>query len=372
MKRLRWSVFWLGLALWVVLPVGLFLMVAREGGQTRITEPAQTWVPVEQTTSEVARNVGVLMKWESPGVMVAPEWNGIVQRVSTGPGEPLASGNTVATIGGIDRLAIHTPVPFSRQLTQGDTGGEVQQLNQMLADRGLPHSDGESYTAETATGVARFAASLGVPAQERTSFNPAWVVYLPAASTVLDSVELTVAAPAPAAGTVIGTPRAQLVAAEISTPEAAEAVEREATTEDQGQVNSSSTSSSVRGEPVEAAPGERLLVGSTELAIGRPRHTVADEALDALQAQVVPGSPSTTGRLMRPAGLDEFVVPAAAIFAGDGGRLCVLASPAGDDDAAAVPVSTVGSEDGRTVVTGDLSRDQQVLLAVPGQLRQCE
>lgn len=190
-----------GVAVWILAPLGIAWLLSAQAQDLQITPERPVWVRVEQNTEGSERQVSLSVNWSDKAQLVAPQWSGILQATTLVPGSTVSSGDVVATVDGVDRLALHTSRPFYRPLDLESSGPDVEELNVYLRSQGWPAGDGQSFTRSSLTGVRQLAARLGMrESSEIGAFDPAWVVYLPRPSAVLSTVDLQIAAPVPGVG----------------------------------------------------------------------------------------------------------------------------------------------------------------------------
>lgn len=198
-----------------VLAIALFLAVPPAtlilAGSTIHDSPQEIESSVEAVLTRVTmvqavdqQPVRVVLTYESPAVIRAPGWTGLVQKVLVAPGQTVVSGTPIAVIDDVQRIAMRTPLPFSRSLRSGDKGQDVADLQAALTSLGYYAGliDGV-YGADTGLAVKALQGwGLGVRAPS-TTFDPTHVIWLPVDSFVVDEVAFDVATPAPAPGTEI-------------------------------------------------------------------------------------------------------------------------------------------------------------------------
>lgn len=342
---------WLGLTLWVLAPVaGVVLLGALDGRASFVvTEPVSA--PVRAHDQPVTRVVDLGLQWTDGVAVPAPDWSGVVQQVAVSEGEEITSGAPVGTVDGITRLAWAAPGAFARPLAAGDRGEDVAWLNDLLAQRELWHTPGDLVTARTVRGIDALGRGLGV-ARPDGVFDPTWIVYLPRSPLVVAQVGLVVGHPAPSAGEPVLTAADVLARAVLAT---------------RGTYASAQSTEAEVSPALAAATGERLLVAGSSFPLDAERREVAPEALADLGAKLVPGAAGVIAQLVREPGEDELEVPSAAVFAGTSGGLCVRVRVPGEAGGRVVPVQAVGSEDGTTVVSGELAvTDMVVVPGAPG------
>jgi hypothetical protein len=350
----------IGCVAWMLAPAGIVTALSLRASAIQLAPAVTVWAPVEANAGQLSEPVDLTLTWQQLPPLVAPAWQGTVQAVGLVPGSRLESGQVIAVVDGISRIGWASGRPFYRPLGIGDVGADAAELNAMLAGMGLTAGDGDEVTYATRSGIRELAVSIGVPdGHWATQFEPGWIVYLPAASVDVGAVELVVGAPAPGAGGTLGELDARLASAVLTVP-GADGVS--AGGEDDG-----------GGEPrhpVVADPGEVLMLAGSELELTPELDRVSSAALDAASALVADGAETVGARLSRPPGRAEWVVPAAAVFAGSEGRACVVSGT--DDHPVIVPVTAMGSELGRAIVAGDLTSDDRVAVRPAAELRRCE
>ncbi len=336
---------WLGMAgvlLWIALPLVLFGVLAVRTATTSVEPQRPAYVNVETATASTTRPIALGLRWDGGETLVAPSWTGVVQEVSVRDGDEITDGSAVVRIDGIVRRAAQTPLPFGRPLSTEDTGEDVRMLNDYLRVHGYAATDGDRFGWDTRIGVQAFAKDIGVLGADSVgSFDPSWVVFLPDGG-VVQKVEFTVGAPAPAPGAEVVTLRSSLVDAvllENAPPE-----------------NDPPDKDGARSEPVEptttAAANEVLVVNGETIGLAEDRQRVKPDYLGDLASMVADGSPSLVAVLRTDAAPGEWVVPVPGVIIDPSGATCVKVRS--NDGVRSVPVSIVGTTDGRMVVSGDL------------------
>jgi hypothetical protein len=337
-----------GAALWIVAPLALVIVLTAQSRSIELTPERAVWATVEANAGQVTEPVDVVLGWQAVSPVVAPFWSGIVQSVGVTAGSTLTSGQPVAVIDGVTRLAHHSQQPFFRPLTQGDSGQDAAALNTLLAQAGFDSSEGDRVTRSTLAGVRSLAGVLGVPnPAEVAAFDPAWLVFLPAPVVDVSTVNLVVGAPAPSAGTVIAELDDRLASAHLAASGGDDKTDR---------------------PTIAAGEAQQLTVAGVALELTDDRETVAD--LVALRALVADEATSVSGQLSRPTGDREWVVPAAAVVAGSNGDTCVVSGA--QERPHTVGVVVVGGQLGRAIVTGELHAGDRVSVKPAAELRRCE
>jgi len=322
---------------------GLVLVGARSdsslAGVTFDAAPVMAAPVARDITDE--KVVKVVPSW-APGVsLLAPAWSGLVTSVAAKPGAELKSGDEVATISGVRRVAFASAQPFYRPIASGDEGEDVAELHRLLVAMGAldqEPADPAVATFATTVGIRALAKSLGVAGTVST-FDPGWVVWLPSDPFPLGSLKLQVGQPAPPAGTAIGEAQASLTAASVA---------------------------SLNQEPLSLDPGAAwvLTVGKTTVDIDPATLTVSKEGLAALAPALPPPSNdpnnSATGTIRRKTALHTLGIAATAIQSNSAGALCAWVADGTSYRAVAVKIAS--SRAGVTNVSEGLTGDSQVLV----------
>lgn len=212
----------------MVIPITVLVLIAVPAAVTvwwrvqipdRLAELTPTPQPVTVTleTHETTRQtpVSVQLTWGSPSSLAAPAWTGTVRAVFVTVGQALRSGDQVAVVDEVTRIAWHTDRPFFRILSSGATGDDVADLQRLLASMGfsLGEADGR-FGPATASAVKAFAAELGVPSPSG-DFDPGWIIWLPHEVFQIATIPLVVGTPAPPAGTPVAATAKPLTAIKV-------------------------------------------------------------------------------------------------------------------------------------------------------------
>lgn len=260
---------------------------------------------------------------------------GTVTSVTVAIGAKLADGEPILQVDGIDRAGFASSIPFYRPISSGAEGQDVAELHRLLVLKGsLDTLPANPRLATFATGQAIGDFAEGIGAARTTTFDPAWVVWLPEKDLVAESVKLKVGQQAPAQGTVI-----------ITTP---------------GRVTSARLTSTNQ-EPVTFAPGVEYIaiVDGHEFAIDPATQSIAASDLQHLRSPKETerdGIPATTRRKTP---LQALAVPSSAVMTNEKGALCIWL-PEGKTYRP-VTVTVAGARGGVTNVASGLSADDQVL-----------
>lgn len=240
--------------------------------------------------------VAIETSWGVPATVAAPAWSGTVTRVDVSEGESIASGDVIAKVDGIDRVAVATMEPFWRSLARGDKGDDVTMLQRWLSTMGLLGADDVDglFGFATVDAVKTLATSIGVQKPDG-SFDPAWVLWLPQDPFRVDSVRVGPNDPAPAQGSEVLVGPTPLLSI---------------TLHDQN------------GEAVSLQGEWRLLVETTEVPV--IDSALGSDALDALASTLDPTQEGASGRLRRAQPATVIEVPSTAVVSGPSGALCVF------------------------------------------------
>lgn len=362
----------LAICVWILAPVALAVYAAIALTREDVIGQETVWLSPGQGEGTQNRAVGLQLQWADAEEVVAPAWTGVVQSVYVQAGQTVKSGQKLAMIDGLDRIIVASAIPFARTLQVDDEGPDVRALNLSLSSLGYNSAgDSDRFTWRTLSGTRSLAETAQVPAsKDVTAFDPSWVVFLPHEEVRLASVDLQVGAPAPAAGTAIRkTPRYLTEAALV--PEADLPADQPSSTG-----GTESGQQQARIEPVAAAAGESLTLGTTPVQLDETLSKVASESLVAIEPLLAVGAPFTRGTLSRSIPADEYRVPPSAIITEPNGQMCVLrAREFGDDGQVVrtepVAVQFVSAQGASAWVTGDLTVNDKLNAEPTGHERSC-
>lgn len=287
------------------------------------------------------------MVWSTLPPLVAPQWNGTLTARYLTSGDTVSTGQSVAAVDGVERIAFYSARPFYRQLAIGSSGEDVAALRELLGSRGLEASSSATLDSRDLRSIRAFAASIGVPNATRVAaFDPAWIVYLPQPAVTVAEADLTVGAPAPTAGETLAELEPSLSSARV--------VERLTTAV--GDETSTIDPSLVRDLPL--SEGERLFVGGAEIAVSPDLLTLSDEGLAEAQTLAKSGAPLVNAQIKSSAQSGLWLVPAASLQTDAHGATCVLVQ---DHDRPQLrTVVVIASEAANAVVSGRLSSSDLV------------
>ena len=277
--------------------------------------------------------------------VAAPEWRGRVTQTFIAAGSLLTSGSGLLAIDGVVRVALVTPEPFFRPLELGDRGHDVLQLNAALVALGylsaLPNPT-DSYPAATREAVRTWARDLGVRDPDGT-FDPGWVIFLPAEGIEVGEVGFEVGGPAPAPGAAVAKEATRLTRAKLQSPNPSEVL------------------------TLDPAVDYVFIVNEQRFAVVAATAEIAPGDLTRLAKLIKPatGAPGQqqqrlTGVVQRVTPLQVVAVPATAVQTGASGALCVWA-PGDGRTYVARTVTLAGSRTGVTNVKTGLEAGEQVL-----------
>ncbi len=278
--------------------IGLFLTPERLDGS--VQTPLARVEPAGVVDFDERTGVAATLAWIEGPSLHAPAWVGTVGQVGIRPQETIRTGQPVASIDGITRLAVASPQPFFRRLSLGDQGPDVEWLQQSLGELGYLQQDPDPtliVSQETVEAVRALAVALGV-AGPVDSFDPGWFVWLPDESFEVVSVALTVGAPAPFAGTPLAVGAAQLGTVSLQR---------------------------LDGGPLSMEPGIAyvLEVENEQLPLDPDTGVVDGEGLARLSAILPPLVDSVSASVRRARPLSVWALPSTAVMAGADGRLCI-------------------------------------------------
>lgn len=358
-RALAWATGVLGVALWLGLPLALVGIITIQSATRPVEATKPVSVEVRANDTALTEPVGLALDWSSPSPLIAPTWSGVVQAVMVKSGQKVENATPLARIDGIERRLALTPAPFALPVAYGDRGADVSMLNEFLKSQGYASSDGDAFRGATLEGLRKYAADIGVAsAGSIEAFDPAWVVYLPSVSTVVNAT-LTVAAPAPAPGEEIVTLAPQVSsAALVDTATAQRLIAQEGTDEE----------SETPSPNVTAAPGMTLMISGEVVELDEERATVSTAGLAVLNATAPANAKALLSALSADAAPGQWVVPSTAVMS-DGNETCVVVGGGADRT---VAVTLIASVDGKAIVEGDLSTSNKVKVFAPGIRASCK
>lgn len=267
--------------------------------------------------------------------VLAPRLDGIVTAVYVKPGDRLPDGKPVLSVSGVDRLGFAAVTPFYRPISSGTEGPDVESLHRLLVTlRYLAAMPRDAQIANFATGTAVRALAEDIGAPATSTFDPAWVIWLPRADLVVATVAVRPGQPAPASGSVVVTTPGKVTAARVAA---------------QGQ------------EPLVLTPGVEYVAVAAGKAV-RVDSATLQVVADDLGLITPPEQASQDGipaTIRRATPLQAMGVPSTAVMVNDSGTLCVWL-PEGTAYRA-VTVTVAGARGGITNVAAGLAAGQQFL-----------
>ena len=390
---------------WIAVPIVVAgVVTSRSERAVRTEPPASVWVAAGPVATEVTRTVVARAERRDRPPLLAPAWSGLVEEVHLRAGEPLRSGDAVAVIDGVTRLAAATERPLGRRLVPGDRGRDVAALNGLLGSLGYEAGTGDHFGGSTRRGVLALRRDLGVPIAlddlgapvDADVFDPAWLVFLAEAEVSVASTALQVGAPAPPAGSAVAELTPQVASVTVTLADQTGAAAAGLDGAPGGSGNSTGTGlpsdagGTATGDPAPpptppegggpssgpqtrtplatVAEGARLRAAGREIGPIEPDGSLPPET-EAAVIRLLGTDSTTTLQLVEPAPAGARTVVANALFSGPGGAMC-LASRTGP--AARTDVHLVlpaGGSSGQPLVVGAPSGDLDVQVNPPLAVR---
>jgi peptidoglycan hydrolase-like protein with peptidoglycan-binding domain len=289
--------------------------------------PVVLAVELREITDAVA--VSVVGTWVEPVIVAASAWHGLVTRVDVAAGDRVMSGDVVARVDAVDRVAVASTDPFWRPLRRRDLGEDVVMLQSWLLQAGF--YDGEVdgiFGRGLQEAVKAWSEEIGVEKPDG-SFDPGWVVWIPTEPFEVAEVVLERGSPAPSMGgrVIVGpTPLDSVVL-----------LDRDGRRFDE------------EGKWV-------LLMGDVEVSV--VNGSIGAEGLRTLNDVLDVEQPSA-GRVVRAEPVEALVIPATAVVSNASGGLCVFV-PDGDGFTA-TPVELAGGRVATVNVASGLGSGDDVL-----------
>lgn len=319
-------------ALLVVTPAAL-LMWMRTQTVDRLSrlepDPVPVVLEVEQREITEVIAVSVTGTWGEPAVAAAPAWYGTVTRVQVRDGDSLMSGDVVARINAVGRVAVASSDPFWRVLRRRDVGDDVVMLQSWLLKAGFYEGkiDGV-FGRELQQAVKAWSVEIGV-AKPDGSFDPGWVVWIPTEPFDIAEVVLERGLPAPSMGSQILVGPTQLLSVALSDPDGREFDEDGEWILELGDV---------------VVPVVNGVVDPGDLQM-------MDTVLDVEQP--------SAGRVERAEPVVVLAIPATAVVSNSAGNLCVFIPDS--DGFTTVPVELSGGRVATVNVVSGLDSGDEVL-----------
>lgn len=292
-------------------------------------DPVPVVLEVEQREVADVTAVSVVGAWGEPVIVTAPMWFGTVTRVAVAAGDMVMSGDVVARVDAVDRVGVVLSDPFWRELRRRDTGADVVMLQVLLFEAGFYQDAHDGvFGRELESAVKAWSGSIGVVKPDG-SFDPGWVVWLPAEPFEVAEVVLERGSPAPGVGSQILVGPTPLDSVEL--------LDRDGRRFDG------------EGEWV-------LLIGDVEVPV--VNGSIDAEGLRTLGDILNVEQPSA-GRVVRAEPVKALVIPATAVVSSASGGLCVFV-PDGDGFTA-TPVELSGGRVATVNVVAGLESGDEVL-----------
>lgn len=277
--------------------------------------PVPVGAPVSEATIDYAADATLSATLGEGPELLASGVSGTVTAVSVLPGQEITAGATVYSADGVPVVAYSGDTVLYRALQVGDQGEDVRTAQALLGTilgREVP-TDGK-FRESTAAAVRAYERSLGVT-QPAGILQPTWFTHLPAVPFVVDSVDVQLGQPAPAAGEVVVTGVAGATGFTLATESAGPA-----------------------GDYVLVSPGHEVPL--TRAADGTWQVTdPASASALVLSGQVSDGAASATGRVRMLTGESGQSVPGAAVVTDAAEATCVALA----DSEKLVAVTVAGS-----------------------------
>nr|BFF07485.1 hypothetical protein GCM10023233_24540 [Brevibacterium otitidis] len=120
---------------------------SRARGTVEVTRQALT----AEHTAVGTFHSGTVEKVPAPG-----DGKKVVTAAKVKPGDRVSSGALLALVSGTPVFAVDIPFPFYREMRSGDSGDDVEALNQLLSSLGYAAGNGRTFTDRTAAGLTSF------------------------------------------------------------------------------------------------------------------------------------------------------------------------------------------------------------------------
>ncbi len=326
----------------LVFLVGIWLFTDDELEEVEVS-PEPVVAPVTEREVRDEQQAQVDPEWDTGLPLRAPEWQGTVTAVYVDAGDTVSHGDRVLAVDGVDRIVAHSAAPFHRPLAVGETSADMEPVHELLVGLGyldeMP-GDPEFFTWETSVAVEEFEADLGVESPTG-DFDPSLVAWLPREEMTLGTLEVELAAPAPAGGTPFAEEAPRLLGAELVPASPGEALNFEDGV-----------------EYVAIADDERFAVDPSNPAI-------AEEELGAFAEVLDPADEAPAVTVERAEVVDALAVPATSVVANPAGDLCAWVAAGDGFEAREVTPGT--SRAGVTDIVEGLEPGDEVLVN-PGEV----
>ncbi len=303
-------------------PVVLVLAWKSTGGST-IEAPEPPVYSLETSARVVTVGATASATWESPMVVRAPNWHGLVTGVLVAPGDVLEDGIPIARVDGVEvrHFTLESPL-YGPPMCQGDTA-QVTAVRSVLSAAGLSVGSTQRLSSKDVVAIRQYAVAIGVAdGQHVTCFDPGWVAISTEPVGTIVQVDLSVGMPAPTQGEPILTGRASLVGLSLVGDTGATSIDAYLSADD------SSTFASTE-----------LLISGRATGVGI-RDLAKPEALAELASLLDPTVTSTEIAVALSLSDSQYVVPATAVVAPLGPEACIFPASA---ETRSIPVIVVAS-----------------------------
>jgi len=161
------------------------------------------WVPINGPKEATESVVDINLSWKEGSHLLSPELSGTVTEVSDSMA--LNSGDRFFSVDGVWVIAAKINYPFYREISKGMSGKDVASLNELLINLGFSGSSGDRWTWRTAQGVNSLARLVGLKQKTDPTFEPSWVISIPADHITLHGLKISVGQVAPSKGSEVAT-----------------------------------------------------------------------------------------------------------------------------------------------------------------------
>lgn len=154
-------------------------------------------VSASQASTQESIAADLKVDWVDGDDVISPSWQGIVTAISSDIlGQNVENGKRTLQVDGVWRIAAVTEKPFYRPLGEGDSGDDVQMLNEYLNALGYSAGGSNTWSRWTADGMKALGKDIGV--KDANVMDPSWFVWIPRDDFVPAVINAEVGAPAPA------------------------------------------------------------------------------------------------------------------------------------------------------------------------------
>lgn len=295
------------------------------------------WTTPTESEQQDRQEVQIEISLGEPRFLRSPGGGGLVTEVHVVGGSDLSGGDAVVAVDGVELLGMPSETPLYRTITWRTEGTDVLDTETFLRNVGLfDEEPDDQFDTETYRAVVEFERSLGLPATG--SFEPEYVVWLPADPFSVQAVDLDVGATLPSRGSVIATSVRPTRAARITTPD----------------------------DTSVSAPGvlHTLSIDGSPVGDYVPDDGLPSDLIDQLRAVAEPTTDNpelleVSGITQRADPIARWTVPASAVMRGTDAETCVW----GRSGRGLEPVSVtlIGSELGAAIVEWSDSTPNEIL-----------